>query len=101
MKERKLTSQAITFDEGRQLWPNTPAESAPLEAPRYDYLLARKVAGGHMQAFEELYEHDHRRVYTLCLRMTNNVAEAEDLTQEIFIHVYRKLGSFRGGLKRS
>ena len=49
-----------------------------------------------MQAFEELYQCHHRRVYTLCLRMTNNKAEAEDLTQEIFIHVYHKIGSFRG-----
>ncbi|MDT4953679.1 MAG: hypothetical protein QOJ02_1817 [Acidobacteriota bacterium] len=49
-----------------------------------------------MQAFEEFYVRYHRRVYALCLRMTNNVAESEDLTQEIFIHVHRKLGSFRG-----
>jgi RNA polymerase sigma-70 factor (ECF subfamily) len=49
-----------------------------------------------MQAFEELYGRYHRRVYALCLRMTNNIAEAEDLAQEVFIHVYRKIGSFRG-----
>ena len=49
-----------------------------------------------MEAFAELYQRYHRRVYTLCLRMTNNVAEAEDLTQEVFLHVYHKIGSFRG-----
>lgn len=49
-----------------------------------------------MQAFEELYGRYHQRVYSLCLRMTRNVAEAEDLTQEIFIHVYHRIGSFRG-----
>ncbi|MDH3531051.1 MAG: RNA polymerase sigma factor, partial [Acidobacteriota bacterium] len=38
----------------------------------------------------------HRRAYSLCLRMTNSVAEAEDLTQEAFIQLFRKVGSFRG-----
>ena|ERR1700749_135089 len=37
-----------------------------------------------------------RRVYGLCLRMTQNVAEAEDITQEVFILLHRKAGSFRG-----
>ncbi len=49
-----------------------------------------------MQAFEEIYLRYHRRVYSLCLRMTQNVAEAEDLTQEVFIHLYRKIGGFQG-----
>src|SRR5207302_5415434 len=41
--------------------------------------------------------HVHKpRVYYLCLRMTNNVAEAEDLTQEAFLQVFRKLPTFRG-----
>src|SRR6185503_1435742 len=45
--------------------------------------------------FEDLYLKYRRRVYSICLRMMANVAEAEDLTQEIFIHLHRKLGSFR------
>ncbi len=49
-----------------------------------------------MHAFAELYQRHHRRVYALCLRMTHNTSEAEDLTQEAFIQLYRKLGSFRG-----
>ncbi len=61
-----------------------------------DYALAQKAAGGDMQAFEQLYKSHHRRVYGLCLRMLKNVAEAEDLTQEVFIQLYRKIGSFRG-----
>ena len=48
------------------------------------------------QAFAELYRDHHRRVYSICLRMTQNVWEAEDLTQEVFIQVFRALGSFRG-----
>ena len=61
-----------------------------------DYALARRAAGGEMPAFEQLYERHHRRVYSLCLRMTQNVSEAEDLAQEVFIQLFRKIGSFRG-----
>jgi len=61
-----------------------------------DYDLAQAAAGGDMEAFEALYERHHRRVYSLCLRMLANVTEAEDLTQEVFIQVFRKIGSFRG-----
>ena len=61
-----------------------------------DYALAQKAAGGDMPAFEELYQRHNRRVYSLCLRMTQNVSEAEDLAQEVFIQLFRKIGSFRG-----
>jgi RNA polymerase sigma-70 factor, ECF subfamily len=49
-----------------------------------------------IQPFEELFKAHHRRVYAVCLRMTGNAAEAEDLTQEVFLQAFRKLGSFRG-----
>ena len=52
--------------------------------------------GEKMSGFEELYRKHYRRVYSICLRMTGNVAEAEDLTQEVFIQLHRKLSSFRG-----
>ena len=58
--------------------------------------LAQKAAGGDVEAFEQLYHRHFRRVYSLCLRMTSNAAEAEDLTQEVFAHLFRKIGSFRG-----
>jgi RNA polymerase sigma-70 factor, ECF subfamily len=61
-----------------------------------DLILAQSAAKGDMKAFEELYNRHHRRVYSLCLRMLQNTAEAEDLTQEVFIQLYRKIGSFRG-----
>ena len=61
-----------------------------------DYGLAQKAAQGDMVAFEELYQRHNRRVYSLCLRMTSNVSEAEDLAQEVFIQLFRKIGSFRG-----
>jgi RNA polymerase sigma-70 factor, ECF subfamily len=54
------------------------------------------LAGEKMSGFDELYRRHYRRVYSICLRMTGNVAEAEDLTQEVFIQLHRKLASFRG-----
>ncbi|HEX8251041.1 MAG TPA: RNA polymerase sigma factor [Pyrinomonadaceae bacterium] len=61
-----------------------------------DLILTQSAAKGDMKAFEEIYNRHHRRVYSLCLRMLQNTAEAEDLTQEVFIQLYRKIGSFRG-----
>lgn len=61
-----------------------------------DFALAQRAAGGDITAFEELYQRHHRRVYSVCLRMLQNATEAEDLTQEVFIQLYRKIGSFRG-----
>jgi len=52
--------------------------------------------GAQTLPFEEIFQLHHRRVYTLCLRMIGNAAEAEDLTQDVFVQVFRKLGSFRG-----
>ena len=56
-------------------------------------LLAQK---GDHQAFAQLYLQHKRRIYSLCLRMVGNVAEAEDLTQEAFLQLHRKIATFRG-----
>lgn len=61
-----------------------------------DYELTQASAQGDMKAFETIYERHHRRVYSLCLRMVSNATEAEDLTQEVFVQLFRKIGSFRG-----
>lgn len=51
---------------------------------------------GDAEAFETLYHLHKRRVYSLCLRMTGNTAAAEDLTQEAFLQLFRKIATFRG-----
>ncbi|HKS40867.1 MAG TPA: RNA polymerase sigma factor [Blastocatellia bacterium] len=61
-----------------------------------DLELARRAAAGDTAAFEQLYAQHHRRVYSLCLRMLGNASQAEDMTQEAFLQVYKKIGSFRG-----
>lgn len=61
-----------------------------------DFELTQAAADGNMPAFEEIYNRHHRRVYSICLRMLQNATEAEDLTQDVFIQLHRKIGSFRG-----
>ena len=61
-----------------------------------DFELTQAAANGNMTAFEEVYSRHHRRVYSICLRMLQNATEAEDLTQDVFIQLHRKIGSFRG-----
>ena len=56
----------------------------------------RLAQQGNAEAFERLYQLHSRRVYSLCLRMVSNTAEAEDLTQEAFLQLFRKIGTFRG-----
>lgn len=51
---------------------------------------------GDSTAFEYLYRKHSRRVYALCLRMIGNTALAEELTQEAFLQVFRKIHTFRG-----
>jgi RNA polymerase sigma-70 factor (ECF subfamily) len=55
-----------------------------------------RAKGGDAEAFEVLYNLHKRRVYSLCLRMTANTAQAEDLTQEAFLQLFRKIATFRG-----
>lgn len=74
----------MTDPEQRQ--PSDTAEAALIE----------RAKQGDAQAFQHLYDKHKRRVYSLCLRMTSNTAEAEDLTQEAFLQLFRKIGTFRG-----
>ncbi len=58
--------------------------------------LVRRAQQGDEQAFATLYELHKKRVYSVCLQMTKNIADAEDLTQEAFMQVFRSINSFRG-----
>lgn len=91
--QRSGTKQLEDSDsnkEADQLPVETSSPSSSLDA-----ILARAQAGDH-HAFAQLYALHKRRVYSLCLRMVNNVAEAEDLTQEAFLQLHRKIATFRG-----
>jgi RNA polymerase sigma-70 factor (ECF subfamily) len=75
---------------------DTETEEIDDVATAKDFQLTQAASKGNMMAFEEIYNRHHRRVYSICLRMLQNATEAEDLTQDVFIQLYRKIGSFRG-----
>src|SRR5271155_4776815 len=84
----------------------TPGPTTPAKAPNQHLRRNPPIAGeaeaiqkaqaGDGPSFELLYALHKRRVYSLCLRMLGNVAEAEDLPQEAFLQLYRKIATFRG-----
>ncbi len=59
-------------------------------------LLIARAQQGDEEAFAALFEAHKRRVFSLCLRMIGNPTEAEDLTQEAFLQLFRKISTFRG-----
>jgi RNA polymerase sigma-70 factor (ECF subfamily) len=58
--------------------------------------LIHQARNGDANAFAVLYETHRPRIQAVCLRMTNNVTEAEDLAQDAFIYAFRKISTFRG-----
>jgi RNA polymerase sigma-70 factor (ECF subfamily) len=72
--------------------------SEPTSTVRFDtdLELVNRAQQGDSDAFAALFYAHKPRIYSVCLRMTNNTAEAEDLTQDAFLQVFRKLSTFRG-----
>jgi RNA polymerase sigma-70 factor, ECF subfamily len=64
--------------------------------PESERSVVQRAQSGDEQAFATLFRSHKKRVYSLCLLMTKDIAEAEDLTQEAFLQVFRTVGSFRG-----
>src|SRR5271163_2449660 len=58
--------------------------------------VVRLAQQGDAAAFERIYRLHSRKVYTLCLRMVGDRTDAEDLTQEVFLQLFRKIQQFRG-----
>src|SRR5205085_7643958 len=80
-----------------------PLENLPLSQPKKTLVpglteadAIERAKAGDAASFEALYALHKRRVYSLCLRMVGNTAEAEDLAQEAFLQLFRKIGTFRG-----
>ena len=87
--EGQLMTQAPPPNPNAGLFKRNPPIAGEAEA-------IEAAKNGDAEAFSRLYSLHKRRVYTLCLRMLGNVSEAEDMTQEAFLHLFRKIGSFRG-----
>src|SRR3977135_701839 len=64
----------------------------PAEVSTYQI---EQLKRGNIHAFEALYHQYKQTVYALCLRNTHNVADAEDLTQEVFLKVHCRISSLR------
>ena len=56
--------------------------------------LIRRCIAGDASAWEELVKQQNRRIYNICYRFTGSASDAEDLTQEVFIRLYRTMNSF-------
>ena len=70
--------------------------NAQAQAERPEGEAIRLAQDGDATAFEYLYNLHSRRIYCLCLRMVRNTTEAQDLTQDAFLQVFRKIHTFRG-----
>lgn len=75
---------------------NRTPKKALLFAGLTEAQVIKRAQAGDVECFEALYQWHKRRVFSLCLRMTGNTAEAEDATQEAFLQLYRKIALFRG-----
>ena len=60
-----------------------------------DAQLVQQCLQGNGSAWEELVRRHTRRIFNICCRFTGNGTDAEDLSQEVFLRVYRTLGSYR------
>jgi len=67
-----------------------------LQGRKKEMLAIKGAQRGDPAGFQHLYEKYKTYVYSLCLRMTHDPSLAEDLTQDIFLHVWRKIASFKG-----
>src|ERR1700687_3233908 len=86
-KEFEAASEALAAGKGDLTDPKQRiTESEAIEQAKQ----------GHEAAFEVLYHLHKRRVYSLCLRMVSNPTDAEDLAQEAFLQLFRKIATFRG-----
>jgi RNA polymerase sigma-70 factor (ECF subfamily) len=104
----------MTYQPGRALPPpketadvRSPTETTASPSPKVvasgqsakmmaEAEAIRLAQVGNAAAFDFLYQLHSRRVYALCLRMVRNPSDAEDLLQEAFLQLFRKIGTFRG-----
>jgi RNA polymerase sigma-70 factor (ECF subfamily) len=95
---RIRTSGCVAIGPLARNKPSDPnASSAPQQPKALTEAEAIRLAqAGDAAAFEFLYGLHSRRVYALCLRMVGNPSDAEDLMQEAFLQLFRKVGTFRG-----
>src|SRR5438105_379729 len=83
--------------EERRLPPSMKSVDVRLEEQQQALALIRRCLAGDAAAWEEVVRAHNRRIYNLCYRFTGSGSDAEDLTQEVFIKIYRTLKSYDSG----
>ena len=74
--------------------PEVKRNQKRLEENALTAALVRRCIAGDSTAWEELVRHQNRRIYNICYRFTGSSIDAEDLTQEVFIRLYRTMRSY-------
>jgi RNA polymerase sigma-70 factor, ECF subfamily len=94
-KRRSLASGARLESERISTKPAPPVSSMRTARPT-EAEIVRRVSEGDQTVFEYLYRVHSKRVFAVCLRIVGDPTEAEDLTQEVFLLLFRKIHTFRG-----
>jgi RNA polymerase sigma-70 factor (ECF subfamily) len=84
-------AQTVTRPRHEATLQRTPEQEAAQEALGK---LVRQCMAGDQQAWQQLVVSQHRRIYAICYRFTGSASDAEDLTQDVFLKLYRNLASF-------
>jgi RNA polymerase sigma-70 factor, ECF subfamily len=90
-----LTS-SIPGQAGKELRNDTMSALIQAELPELtDAIVGKDARQGDAAAFERIYRLHSQKVYTLCLRMVGDAVQAENLTQDVFLQLFRKIAAFR------
>jgi len=84
----------LTHAESKMCTARAVAEPAKLSLTAQEAI--QRAQNGDAEAFEYLYRSHSKHVYSVCLRVLRNPADAEDMTQQVFLQLFRKIGTFRG-----
>ncbi len=79
---------------GKNLERPTPQDAARAEAQEVLALLVHQCVAGDPHAWQQLVASQHRRIYAICYRFTGSSSDAEDLTQEVFLKLYKNLSTY-------
>jgi RNA polymerase sigma-70 factor, ECF subfamily len=87
----------VAISAAKWTWPSPYPQARASNSLDADTQLVERCLSGQDAAWEELVKSQTRRVYSICYRFTNSDAEAQDLSQDVFMRVFKNLKSFRAG----
>ena len=87
----------VAIPSAKWIWESPYPKVRTSNSLDADLQLVERCLAGQQSAWEDLVRVHTRRVYSICYRFTNSDAEAQDLTQDVFLRVFKNLKSFRAG----